>query len=64
MRCTSCDDTGWICETHPNKPWNGPKACGCGAAGMPCIICNGDGEKPNMSRVLRSVLVVKGKKVH
>ena len=60
MRCTSCEDTGWVCETHPSKPWNGPKACGCGAAGMPCSICNGDG---HVSRVLKSVLAAKGKRV-
>jgi len=31
MECDTCDNTGFVCEAHPNRPWNGP--CGCGAAG-------------------------------
>lgn len=57
MECETCDDTGFVCEAHPNRPFNGPKACGCGAAGMPCILCDSDGEKPDVSRVLKSVLL-------
>jgi hypothetical protein len=38
--CDRCDSTGWICEAHRRKPWDGPKSCGCGAAGLPCIACN------------------------
>jgi hypothetical protein len=30
-----CQDVGWVCETHPGKPWGGPNACPCGAAGAP-----------------------------
>src|SRR5690606_1390172 len=63
MKCETCDDTGWVCEHHVNRPFNGPKACGCGGAGMPCIVCNGDGERPDVSRVFRSVVVVRGKRV-
>lgn len=41
-RCPCCDDTGTVCENHPDKPWEGisnaPNACGCGA-GMPCKLC-------------------------
>ena len=62
MGCETCDNTGWVCEAHPDRPWNGPNACGCGGAGMACIISNGDGEKPDMSRVMKSALVVSGKK--
>lgn len=64
MECETCDNTGWVCE-EDHRPWNAPKACGCGcgAASMPCIICNGDGEKPEVSRVLKSVLAVRSKKV-
>jgi hypothetical protein len=40
MKCTLCQDIGWVCETHPGKPWNGPNACPCGAAGAPCPWCN------------------------
>jgi hypothetical protein len=25
---------------HPNRQWEGEHACGCGAAGMACPICN------------------------
>jgi hypothetical protein len=48
-----CADTGWVCEVHPDKPWNGPNACDCGGAGMPCLACNpcgGPDEPPNMAR--------------
>jgi hypothetical protein len=37
IKCTLCHDIGWVCETHPGKPWNGPNACPCGAA---CPWCN------------------------
>jgi hypothetical protein len=40
MTCGLCEDTGWVCENHPGKPWDGDHACGCGAAGMPCVHCN------------------------
>jgi len=40
--CVICDQTGWVCENHADKPWDGVSArsdaCGCGA-GMPCT-CN------------------------
>jgi hypothetical protein len=40
MKCTRCQDTYWVCETHDDRPWSGDKACGCGGAGMPCPSCN------------------------
>ena len=39
-QCSHCDSTGWVCETHSDRPWDGAKACGCGGAGMPCPSCN------------------------
>ena len=52
MRCAQCQDCGWVCEEHPGRPWAAPRACGCGAAGLPCPICNipEDGEEPNFHR--------------
>jgi hypothetical protein len=45
--CWQCDGSGWVCESHPERPWEGERACGCGAAGMPCTICNpSDGLTP------------------
>jgi hypothetical protein len=38
--CPCCDDTSWVCEDHPDQPWEGPHACRCGAAGAPCPHCN------------------------
>jgi hypothetical protein len=26
----------WVRERHPDKPWDGEHACGCGAPGAPC----------------------------
>jgi hypothetical protein len=50
IKCTLCQDVGWVCEEHPGRPWAGAKACGCGAAGMPCSLCNApdDGGAPRM----------------
>jgi len=40
MSCTTCDDTGWVCVRHPERPWCGYSnrldACDCGAAGAIC----------------------------
>jgi len=38
--CLQCEDTGWVCESHPDQPWTGPHACACGGAGAPCPRCN------------------------
>src|SRR5262245_52198832 len=40
VACFRCCNTGWVCEAHDNRPWDGPHACGCGAAGAPCPSCN------------------------
>jgi hypothetical protein len=24
MKCSLCEDNGWVCESHPDKPWEGP----------------------------------------
>ena len=41
--CQNCDNHRWVCENHPDLPWDGVSssadACGCGA-GMPCPECN------------------------
>jgi hypothetical protein len=47
MNCETCDDIGWVCESHPDRPWEGPCACLCGAAGAPCNFPT-DGEPPRM----------------
>src|SRR5579862_4265431 len=38
--CPRCDNCRWICEAHSDRPWDGPRACGCGAPGDPCPVCN------------------------
>jgi hypothetical protein len=40
IACIYCADTGWTCENHPRRPWEGPHACDCGGAGLPCVNCN------------------------
>jgi hypothetical protein len=40
MACIWCDDVGWVCENHPERPWEGPYACDCGGAGNACPACN------------------------
>jgi len=27
VSCLRCDDSGWVCEAHPDQPWEGPRAC-------------------------------------
>lgn len=36
--CDKCADYGWVCEDHPDKPWESgtPSDCKCGGAGAPC----------------------------
>ncbi|MBR0746574.1 hypothetical protein JQ582_21825 [Bradyrhizobium japonicum] len=50
--CTNYDDLGWVCENHPDRPWDGRRACSCGGAGAPCPACNvsGEGEVPRMPK--------------
>jgi ribosomal protein L30E len=56
--CKRCLGIGWVCETHPDKPWakqlqNG---CECGP-GVPCPDCNdlADGSQPRTDQVITSV---------
>jgi hypothetical protein len=43
MSCPVCDNTGWVCENHPDRPFKMFSkrfdACNCGA-GAPCDLCN------------------------
>jgi hypothetical protein len=36
--CARCDNCRWVCEAH--QIGQGPRACGCGAPGDPCPVCN------------------------
>jgi hypothetical protein len=40
--CPICGGHGWVCERHPDRPYESGSArdCDCGAPGMPCE-CNG-----------------------
>lgn len=45
MSCQRCDDTGWVCERHDDRPHeDSPRSCRvtstCRGAGMPCPDCN------------------------
>jgi hypothetical protein len=48
MKCTLCEDCGWVCGSHPDRPWQGEHACNCGAPGMPCAWCPAEGETPRI----------------
>lgn len=44
-RCANCDGYGWVCENHPDVPWEGVAGYGCECGpGMPCS-CN-DADPP------------------
>jgi hypothetical protein len=38
--CARCESSRWICESHPDRPFSGSRACSCGGAGIPCPMCN------------------------
>ncbi len=38
--CKTCDGERWVCESHPDQPWNGGDLECCGGAGIPCADCN------------------------
>ena len=40
MKCVLRDDSGWVCENHPKRAWEGEHAGGCGGIGAPCPACN------------------------
>lgn len=41
--CTNCQDKGWVCESHPDRPWDKKLLGGCVCnSGMPCPVCGGD----------------------
>jgi len=39
--CATCQDVGWVCEEHPDRPWSQKieSGCQCGAR-LPCPDCN------------------------
>lgn len=44
--CKRCDDLGWVCENHTERPWRDggsdrEDASDCGA-GAPCPECNSE----------------------
>jgi hypothetical protein len=59
--CPVCDDRGWVCETHPDRPWRIVSdrwdACDCGT-GAPCTSCNRYDEngRPDISRAGSKVI--------
>ena len=65
MACSVCDNTGWVCEEHPDRPWRGTSqradACDCVRVGMPCECnpCGGIDEPPAISPIARVTLDTK-----
>lgn len=51
--CRRCDGAGWVCESHPFKPWS-PAGCMCDA-GVPCR-CNEDPQRGGFDRVITRVV--------
>lgn len=63
--CGRCGSTGWLCEAHPDKQWEGAQCCGCGAPGVPCPVCNdfGDGMPRPPAGLQVEIATIGGKKV-
>lgn len=38
--CPTCKGEMWVCENHPDVPWDGGDQNCCGGAGAPCPRCN------------------------
>lgn len=57
MACLVCDNTGWVCEDHPDRPWRGnserTEACDCDPPGTPCECntCGGIDEPAKLSPI-------------
>jgi len=64
MNCLLCEDCGWVCEAHPELPWEGGHACTCGGAGMPCPVCNPvqEGSEPRMPAGFKTDTDKKGRR--
>jgi hypothetical protein len=62
MKCALCEDSGWVCENHPKRAWEGEHACECGGAGAPCPICNVPeaGEAPRLPKDYATAFDEKG----
>ncbi|MFG3598318.1 hypothetical protein [Bradyrhizobium sp. RDI18] len=58
MKCLLCEGSGWVCENHPDQPWEGEHTCGCGGAGARCPTCNSpaEGERPRLPPGFKTVL--------
>ena len=59
-KCRGCVDTFWVCEAQPDLPSDigaSPRACKCGAPGMPCPDCNPYGSPMNLRRCRRGSLL-------
>jgi len=60
--CLVCDNNGWVCEEHPDRPWRGTSrradACDCVRVGMPCQCnpCGGIDEPPKLLPIARVTL--------
>src|SRR5207248_124725 len=66
--CEVCGGARWVCEDHPDKPWDGASdredACHCGGAGMPCLVRNRTigQEPPEMPPGYRTMIDTDGPK--
>ena len=49
MLCPYCDGYQVVCEAHDQIPWEGPRACTCGAPGMRCPWCAKDAKPDDKS---------------
>ncbi len=68
--CNNCGDDVWVCENHPDRPWEPTSfarhACGCGA-GVPCSACRHvyfphDDERLNERRRAERALAIEARR--
>lgn len=52
-KCPTCKGIGWVCEAHPDKPWDRLQGCVCDA-GAPCACNRAQGhEEPDTAAIFR-----------
>lgn len=55
MFCDNCDGR-WVCEAHPDQPWNEGECCG--APGATCPVCNPEGLYPGLPEGAKVIAAV------
>jgi hypothetical protein len=48
MKCQLCHESGWVCESHPDEPWDGPMPAAAGLPAHHARFCEHDRDSPRL----------------